>query len=317
MTTLWTRMGTLITANNHSVGRLNAVEQLSHQLSTASIGHGNDIQTLLTGAPATTTGKTPKISLPATYKGEFGQKLEDWTAKFKLYCNINAHLFADDDDKIIFAATCFEGTALHWVQPIVENISTDVRAISWKTFEDALRTTFGDPYIEEHALEDLLHLHMNESFVNYVTEFRRLMGLAKVTDTVTIRHAFYEGLRSNIKDAMVHDPRGIPKVLTDLVDVARDIDNRIGRRAQEKRAANLGNPNPRPPARSIPQMALNEATSSKSAAKQQAAPMTGIQYTGKAKTLAEQVKSGSLPMPQGMELDSTTNRLKVTAAEKA
>ena len=93
---------------------------------------------------------------------------------------------------------------------------------------------YGDPDIVKSKTREINALYQTSSVSTYASEFRRLQAYITWNDQALFDR-FYEGLRENVKDGLVHEnPR--PTLLEDLISAALRIDGRIYERILERKS---------------------------------------------------------------------------------
>src|SRR5437762_6679828 len=94
---------------------------------------------------------------------------------------------------------------------------------------------YGDPDIVKSKTRKINALYQTSSVSTYASEFRRLQASITWNDQALFDR-FYEGLRENVKDGLVHEnPR--PTLLEDLISATLRIDGRIYERILERKSA--------------------------------------------------------------------------------
>ncbi|QRV83624.1 Retrotransposon gag protein [Ceratobasidium sp. AG-Ba] len=110
-----------------------------------------------------------------------------------------------DDDKIAFIISYLDGKASEWIEPHMEH---DVlrQAVPWlhnvNLFWTEFEKRFGEIDRATKALKKLKTLKQKTSVQDYVTEFQSLAAYVNYDD-LALRDMFYEGLRDEIKMAML------------------------------------------------------------------------------------------------------------------
>jgi Retrotransposon gag protein len=124
------------------------------------------------GAPA------PKINIRIpTYKGAPEENVITWM----LQCQniFMAQGIAEGQQRIHYAATGFEGAALHWylnrVQVAQAANNANVFA-DWAAFADALRVAFQPPNHQQYLRQQLKQLRQTGTIQEYGMAFRNLLG---------------------------------------------------------------------------------------------------------------------------------------------
>ncbi|QRV90363.1 Retrotransposon gag protein [Ceratobasidium sp. AG-Ba] len=112
---------------------------------------------------------------------------------------------SSDDDKIAFIISYLDGKAAEWVEPHMEH---DVlrQAVPWlhnvNLFWAEFEKRFGEIDRATKALKKLKSLKQKSSVQDYVTEFQSLAAYVNYDD-LALRDMFYEGLKDEIKMAML------------------------------------------------------------------------------------------------------------------
>ncbi|QRV73502.1 Retrotransposon gag protein [Ceratobasidium sp. AG-Ba] len=110
-----------------------------------------------------------------------------------------------DDDKIAFIISYLDGKASEWIEPHMEH---DVlrQAVPWlhnvNLFWAEFEKRFGEIDRATKALKKLKSLKQKSSVQDYVTEFQSLAAYVNYDD-LALRDMFYEGLKDEIKMAML------------------------------------------------------------------------------------------------------------------
>jgi len=144
--------------------------------------------------------------------------------------------YRNDELKIMYAVSWLKGTAQRWYEP---NLSLDEDelpdfALSWRSFEEALKSTFGEPdpvASAAHKLDNLSmkdHHHLNKYNVDF-NEYSTLTGF----DERALYAKYYKGLAPRIKDGLVYSGR--PSTLARLRERAQELDLRYWERKDEER----------------------------------------------------------------------------------
>src|SRR5271170_5212780 len=99
-------------------------------------------------APAAPGAPTPKISIKIpTFKGVLKENIMFWM--LQVLNLFNAQGIVDEQTRIHYAATGFEGTALHWYLNLVAAAGNAAAFVDWTAFATALRTAFQPPNFEQ------------------------------------------------------------------------------------------------------------------------------------------------------------------------
>ncbi|QRV84225.1 Retrotransposon gag protein [Ceratobasidium sp. AG-Ba] len=110
-----------------------------------------------------------------------------------------------DEDKIAFIISYLDGKASDWIEPHMEH---DVlrQAVPWlhnvNLFWTEFEKRFGEIDRATKALKKLKSLKQKSSVQDYVTEFQSLAAYVNYDD-LALRDMFYEGLKDEIKMAML------------------------------------------------------------------------------------------------------------------
>ncbi|SJL14287.1 uncharacterized protein ARMOST_17743 [Armillaria ostoyae] len=143
--------------------------------------------------------------------------------------------FAMDASKVNYAISFLSGTALDWFEPdiLCPNLrNPPAWQHSYAAFLDELRTNFG-PFDAIGDAEDALeHLRMRngDRIMKYMVQFNQYASQVSYGDN-SLRHAFYRGLCTRIKDDMAH--HGKPNNLHDMRLLAQELDARYWTRRTE------------------------------------------------------------------------------------
>ncbi|QRV85638.1 Retrotransposon gag protein [Ceratobasidium sp. AG-Ba] len=110
-----------------------------------------------------------------------------------------------DDNKIAFIISYLDGKASEWIEPHMEH---DIlrQAVPWlhdvNLFWTEFEKRFGEIDQATKALKKLKSLKQKSSVQDYVTEFQSLAAYVNYDD-LALRDMFYEGLKDEIKMAML------------------------------------------------------------------------------------------------------------------
>jgi len=100
-------------------------------------------------APAAPGAPTPKISVKIpTFKGAPKENVMLWM--LQVLNLFNAQGIVDEQTRIHYAATGFEGAALHWYLNLVAAAGNAAAFADWTAFATALRTAFQPPNFEQY-----------------------------------------------------------------------------------------------------------------------------------------------------------------------
>jgi Ty3 transposon capsid-like protein len=197
-------------------------------------------QTVQANAPAQQRPAAPRTRIktrePDPYDGSDPAKLRAFLSQCKLVFRSRPNDFDDDQVKITYAVSWLKGTAQRWYEPNLSLDDDDLPeyALDWDAFEDALKTTFGEPDPVASATYKLDNLTMKDHhhITKYNVEFNE-----HATTTGFYERAlyakYYKGLASRIKDGLVYSGR--PDTLAELRTQAQALDLRYWERKDEDR----------------------------------------------------------------------------------
>src|SRR5271155_4754482 len=88
----------------------------------------------------------------------------------------NAQEIVDEQTRIHYAATGFEGAALHWYLNLVAAAGNNAAFADWTAFATTLRTAFQPPNFEQYIRQQIRNLRQTGSIQDYTSQFRNLVG---------------------------------------------------------------------------------------------------------------------------------------------
>jgi len=141
--------------------------------------------------------------------------------------------------KTIFASTFLRGRAQHWLKPklrkYLEDHDENPRAMftNFDNFKRELRRIFGTSNEEQIAKRVIQHLTQRTFAAKYAARFQEYANLIE-WDDAALMTMFRRGLKDNLKDEIMRDGRFISD-MSDLIEVAIDLDDKLYERAMEKR----------------------------------------------------------------------------------
>ncbi|QRV93541.1 Retrotransposon gag protein [Ceratobasidium sp. AG-Ba] len=153
--------------------------------------------------PAPTSTTRVKLAKPDKFDGK-----KDKSTTFKVAITQylrSTYPGSSDDDKIAFIISYLDGKAAEWVEPHMEH---DIlrQAVPWlhnvNLFWAEFEKRFGEIDRATKALKKLKSLKQKSSVQDYVTEFQSLAAYVNYDD-LALRDMFYEGLKDEIKMAML------------------------------------------------------------------------------------------------------------------
>jgi hypothetical protein len=199
--------------------------------------------------------KEPDVNNPPMYEGD-QKTLETWITACNLKFAGQPSRFPGERQKLVFATSYLKGPPLSWINPALnkflaagplEEVPAELK--SFNAFTEALKALYGDPNLERNALTALDNLKQATTVANYISRFAIHSQHANLND-VALRHAFYKGLKSGIKDELATRDYTTFKELQTL---ATKLDARLRERALELKAEA---PGVRPTSSAIPRAAV-------------------------------------------------------------
>jgi hypothetical protein len=178
----------------------------------------------------------PKIANPEFFKGD-RLLLSNFISQCKLKFSGEPGKFSNEKSKIYYAGSYLREGPYSWFQPLLSADSdgeTPSEFQSFKAFEDALTTIYGDPNLVITSERELRLLRQTTSVAHYIAEFQRLRQYVKHNEAALIDQ-FYHGLKDNVKDRLVNGPRS--ETLAELMKSATTYDARIQERIIERKSA--------------------------------------------------------------------------------
>jgi hypothetical protein len=157
--------------------------------------------------------------------------------------------FTTERSKVMFAGSYLQGIAYSWFESLLRQVEADpndppAELDSFSEFKQSLQTNFGDPNIERTMEREIRNLRQVTSVAAYTMEFKRISSLLWWNDRA-LKGQYYEGLKSNIKDELAHEPND-PASLNELVKAATRLDNRYLERLMEKKSSTTSYRTPLP-----------------------------------------------------------------------
>src|SRR5882762_632064 len=172
-------------------------------------------------------GSRAKVRDPDPFDGTDPAKLRTFIVQLQLSFNDRPRAFAEDHRKVNFAISYLKGIALaHFENSLVEPdlLHPPAWGDDYREFAMELRTYFGSSDMVGEAKTKLENLSMKptQRIAKYLVEFNRHATLTG-WDNCALRHQFYRGLPSRIKDEVSRV--GKPDTLSALRTLALSIDN--------------------------------------------------------------------------------------------
>ena len=173
---------------------------------------------------------------PDPYDGSDPAKLRAFLSQCKLMFRARPRDFDDDQVKITYAVSWLKGTAQRWYEPNLALADVDLPdfAIYWEDFEEALKTTFGEPDPVASATLKLENLSMKDTYhiTKYNVEFNELATLTGYGERALYAR-YYRGLATRIKDGLAIS--GKPAMLNALHTKAQALDLHYWERRNKER----------------------------------------------------------------------------------
>jgi hypothetical protein len=183
-----------------------------------------------------------KIPPPAPFDGTTGT-LRGFLTQARVYIKYQADALPYISDQILAIASHLRGDAQAWFEPTMRDwletskiserkqTTKDLFA-SYGAFEEGLKKAFGNPDEEREAERTMQRLRQTGSAAEYAAKFRRVASHLDWGDE-PLMNQFYQGLREDVKDEISKEDR--PDELTDYIEKAVKIDNRLYERRLEKK----------------------------------------------------------------------------------
>jgi Retrotransposon gag protein len=206
---------------------------------------------LLSITPATTPdirtpqpapSQVPKVLQPDPFTGD-RLELDTYLTRCQHVFLTQPSLFLTEQHKVLYAASYLKGNAYSWIKPLIQEYakgtSVPTEFTTFQKYSESLTRMYGDPDAVKSKTREINALYQTSSVSAYASEFRRLQAYVAWNDQALLDR-FYDGLRDNVKDGLVHEnPR--PKTLETLITAALRIDARIYERILEKKSTSAAN----------------------------------------------------------------------------
>jgi hypothetical protein len=192
--------------------------------------------------PRTANIPVPKILQPDPFTGD-RLDLDTYLTRCQHVFLTQPSLFLTEQHKVLYAASYLKGAAYSWMKPLVQEyakgLSVPIEFTSFQQYSESLTRMYGDPDMVKSITREINALGQTSSVSAYASEFRRLQAYIAWNDKALFDR-FYNGLRDNVKDGLVHEnPR--PVLLETLMSAALRIDARIYERILERKATSSAN----------------------------------------------------------------------------
>ena len=184
-----------------------------------------------------TSSSRAKTREPDTFDGTDPKKLRSFVVQCQLNFNERPRAFRTDQAKVNYALSYLKGMALDWFEPDILNEADDDNRPLWKdSYEDfltELRQNFGphDPVGDAEAKIEHLQMRDSNRVARYIVEFNQLASQVRGWGDGALKHQFYKGLPSRIKDEIARV--GKPPTLSQLRVLAQSIDSHYWERRNE------------------------------------------------------------------------------------
>lgn len=188
-----------------------------------------------------------KVNIPPPFDGTRA-KLRSFLSQCDLWLGFNSRKFANDIEKVLWIVALLEGPAFDWVEPFLTeymkkrgdsstlktNMTDGCKDIfrSPQHFRDKINQVFGDIDQERTAERTIQNLRQKGSAATYTAEFQRYSSATGWNDDA-LRAQYYKGLKDHVKDEISRSDR--PETLTDMIEMAVKIDNRLYERQLERK----------------------------------------------------------------------------------
>jgi len=181
--------------------------------------------------------QVPKVLQPEPFTGD-RLELDTYLTRCQHVFLTQPSLFLTEQQKVLYAASYLTGNAYSWVKPLIQEyakgLTVPAEFASFKTFSESLTRMYGDPDTVKSKTREINALCQTSSVSAYASEFRRLQAYISWNDQALFDR-FYDGLRDNVKDGLVHEnPR--PVLLETLITASLRIDARIYERILERKS---------------------------------------------------------------------------------
>jgi len=191
----------------------------------ASAGHSPSVPTMSAQIAATNTsgtaqpinvintGSALKGHPPAPFDGD-RKKSKGFLLAFQLYRGLNRknEAMSNPYNRVVTALTFIEGDNVDsWKGDQLEKLNNRVAGgyveadeTHWTQFEDAFKKAFTNTNEKAEAYQELTRLKQGESLDTFITEFKRLVGLAGIdADSHGVIELFKNALKSGLTKAII------------------------------------------------------------------------------------------------------------------
>lgn len=181
---------------------------------------------------------------PDLYDGTDPSKLRAFLSQVKRVFSSSPQDFANDETKIMYAASYLQGTAFRWFEPnlAIDEADLPLCAYVWNAFEEELEATFGEPnpiaIVAATRKLDKLTMKDTHHVAKYNVKFNEYSALTGFNNRALYAQ-YYKGLAPRIKDALVFTGR--PTNLDGLRNKAQELDTRYWERYWERKDEDRAN----------------------------------------------------------------------------
>ena len=159
------------------------------------------------------TGGGLKGNPPAIFTGD-RKKSKGFLLAFHLYKGLNQknESMSNPYNRVITALTFMEGDAIDsWKADQLDKLHEHLNdgyletdEYNWREFEVAFKDAFTNTNKKAKAYQELTRLKQGDSLDTFITEFKRLVGIAKVDkDSHGVIELFKGGLKSGLARAII------------------------------------------------------------------------------------------------------------------
>ena len=159
-------------------------------------------------------------------------KLSAFLIQLKMVFKLKPTKYANNEDKVMFAAMHLKGPAFSWFEPTmkdwVDNSGTPDRDTQlcfsrFAEFENRIKKVFGTVLESRAAARAIYNIKQKGSAASYFSEFHQVATKLRWEDEDAFAEIFYNGLKREVRQEMM-DP---PTKYKTMVDEAIKIDNRL------------------------------------------------------------------------------------------
>jgi hypothetical protein len=125
----------------------------------------------------------------------------------------------DEGQMIHYAATGFEGAALHWFVNKIKDTTTPIFT-SWDNFKKELKTAFQPPYYQQYLRTQLKNLRQTGDVQEYTSQFRNIVSQIDTMGPLDQVAYYIDGLKAATRMEVSYQA---PEMLEDAWKLAIDI----------------------------------------------------------------------------------------------